>query len=732
MRDRVRELYRRRCGLLYGVLALIIVLCVLFAGEEIGMSNNGDFGRVMRAASLDYGQRLPSFTYADAYTIDLSHGSAAANVRAILFGHEGLSRYPSIHVGVVRLSVVANLVLNKLTGVEIGLYRMWVLGAIYAVLYAVGIGLLLSQFRLRRLWQDVLVKGAALVMLCDLGYVAYFNSLYGEGLEHIALVYCAAMLVRLLTHKPGRWDGLWCAVCAVVYGWTKFFNIPLACLMVVVMEGMIWVRTKNRRAIAFGGGALALLLAVWTAVPGWMDVETNYNAVFYGVIRNVDEATAKEYLADLGLPQELSDYRDTNYYLGGLLSSLEERGLREQAESVTKGDLIGFYLTHPQRLWHQAKLTAMHCGMIRPYYMANHGAGYPLMTFSHRMSLWSGLRDLLALDTLAGNLVATAAFMAAVIGVYRKKTKLLWLALPLAALLAGLAYAYILPVMLNGEGDWAKHMFAYVELVDLLLLGLFAMAVDRAGGKGADGVVCFVAAGTLTLLLLPPAVHKAYNLIRANTACDKLGIGAYVTLGSYGGDSLTWLVAAEREERLVLWCMDERIVESFDQSGDNDWRFSSARRWLNSGFLDGFSQPERAMLRAVDNTVLLNNYVREDAQAGDLDFSCSHIAMLADRGYDRAYQAVVEDVVTLPDIDLVSGLAREGYDVSGAAYWLETPYCASQNLTRYMAPDGHVYFGAAEVARVLRPTVEVGADIAVAGGSGSRRNPFVLAAEAVP
>ena len=112
----MREFYRRRCGLLYGVLALIIVLCVLFAGEEIGMSNNGDFGRVMRAASLDYGQRLPSFTYADAYTIDLSHGSAAANVRAILFGHEGLSRYPSIHVGVVRLSVVANLVLNKLTG----------------------------------------------------------------------------------------------------------------------------------------------------------------------------------------------------------------------------------------------------------------------------------------------------------------------------------------------------------------------------------------------------------------------------------------------------------------------------------------------------------------------------------------------------------------------------------------------------------------------------------------
>ena len=70
-------------------------------------------------------------------------------------------------------------------------------------------------------------------------------------------------------------------------------------------------------------------------------------------------------------------------------------------------------------------------------------------------------------------------------------------------------------------------------------------------------------------------------------------------------------------------------------------------------------------------------------------------------------------------------LARSGQDISGRDYWLETPYCPSDTLVRYAARDGHLYFGAAEVSRVVRPVLEI-CRAEIAGGSGSLADPFRL------
>ena len=725
--SRLETGYRKYCGLLFGALALIVVSCVLFAGQDIGLSNNGDFVRTMNACSLGFGDRIPSHTYADTFRISLPHDSPWENVASILFSTGGVRNYPSLHVLVVRISVVLNLMVNKLAGFPMDTYHLSVLGGLYALLYAAGIGLLLSQFQLRRLWQDLAVKLLALVVLCDIGYVAYFNSLYGEPLEHIALIYCAAMVVRILTRPPTVWDGMWCALATAAYGWAKFFNIPIAIVLLVVMEGILLVRLGKKRVIAFGGAALALLLGVWAIVPSWMDIETNYNAVFYGIVRNVDEATSKEYLADLGLPDELSDYRDTNYYLGGLAESLEEQGLRDEAESVTKPDLIRFYLTHPGRLWEQIQITALHCGMIRPYYLANYGEGQPLMTYSHRMSLWGTLRDVLPFDTLWGNLAVLAAFTVLAGAIWRRTLRPAYLALLLLALWGAMAYAYILPVVLNGEGDFSKHMFAFIELLDLILLACLALALNQAGKGRTGGALCPAVGGCLALvLLLPPVWGQASALWRNSRSHARLEPGAYVTLGSYAGRELTWLVVSGDGGGYTLLCQDSSISLPFDEEGGNDWLGSSLRAWLNGDFLeDSFTSSELELLEVQDNAVLLPDHLRSEAQRGNLDFACSHIAVLADRGYERAFQRTAQDAVTLPDINLIAALARSGRDVSGAAYWLETPYCPSDTLVRYTARDGHIYFGPAQVSKIVRPVVEIG-QVEVTGGSGSLGDPFHL------
>lgn len=734
-RTSLAEGYRRWNGLAFGALALVIVLCVLFAGDDVGLSNNGDFNRVMYASSLSYGEYVPSHTYADAYTIDLSHGSWSANLASILFSPKGLDSYPSLHVPLVRLSVAVNLMVNKMMGWEMSTYHLGVQGVMYALLYAVAIGLLCAQVRLRRLWADILVKCAGLIVLCDIGYIAYFNSFYGEALEHIMLVFCAAFLLRALGRaRPTVWDEMWCVLSALGYGWAKFFNIPLAILLAAVMALAVYLRGgKKRRVLAIGSGAIAMLLVVWSVVPGWMDIETNYNAVFFGVVRDQDEGTARHYLSDLGLPEELSDYRDTNYYMDGLLPELEARGLRDEVESVTKTDLLRFYLTHPGRLWEQIQITALHCGMVRPYYLANYAAGHSPMSYSGRMSLWGTVRDWLALDTVWGNFAVSAIFVVLAVATWGRKAKPLWLALPLLALLGALAYAYLLPVMLNGEGDFAKHMFAFIELIDLLLLACLALALN---GAERDGSVYRrvtrwlrpAAGGALVLaLILPPLVGQARQAWRACAPHDRLEPGAYVQLGGWGGEEdkpWVWQVVSVEDGGFTLLSVQDIAQLPFDESGRNRWLDSEKREWLNGPFLKHFVPAERELLRFQRHPVLLANSHRDEAEEGEVFFSCSHIAQLADRDEDRAYRVWAEDTVRLPSIGMVAELARQGYDVSGD-YWLETPYCPSDTLVRRMGTDGHIYFSPADTARGLRLAINIRAAEPVSG-QGSIRDPFAL------
>lgn len=721
-KERLRAGWRRWNAAGFGALALVIVLLTLFAGETIGLSNNGDFARVMGASSLSFGEALPSHTYVDTYVIDLSHGSAGANLSAILFGGEGLDAYPSLHIALVRLSVAVELVVNKVMGWEMSTYHLATLGVLHALLYAAAIWFLYRQVNLKRVWADALLKAAGLFVLCDVGYTAYFNSFYSEGLEHIMLVFSAGALVRAFTRKtPTGWDALWCALAALGYGWAKFFNIPVAILLAAVGGGAVFLRSKKRLALAAGGGAIFALLAVWAVVPGWMDAQTNYNALFFGILRDVDRPTAQEYLADMGLPAELADFRDTNYYMDYVWPQLESRGLRQAAESIGKGDLLKFYLTHPKRLAHQANLTAQHCGMVRPFYLANYGGEHPAMSFTSRMSGWSALRDALALDTLWGNLAAVAACLALAAAAWRKRTKPVWLALGLLTLLGALGYTFLLPVMLNGEGDFAKHMFAYIELLDLVMLGTFALCLQ--GGTESAAPTWLrrgVGAALAATLLLPVAVGPLAGYFSARSSHDRVEPGAYVSLGGR-----PWRVVAVSQGEATLLAEDDLACAAFDQGGSNDWRTSSLRAWLNGGFVEEFfSAGEQALLVERTHPLVLPNRFRTEAERGEVYFSCSHLARLAARDEDRAFQLDVTDTVTLPTTGTIAQLAREGYDVSGD-YWLETPYCPSTGMSRRLGEDGHVSLSPVDTVRGVRPMVTV-AWTETADGDGSLDHPFVL------
>ena len=731
------QFYDRFGPFLLAALAAVIMALVLFSGGGAGLSNNGDFGRVLSTNSLDYAESTGSFAYEDTFRMVFQGDSAGEKLWNLLFNLDNTAAYPSIHLVFVRASLAGNLALNVLTGQSLDTYHIQVLGLIYLLCYAGLLLLLFRSFKLPSLWCDLLVKLAVLFVLCDEGYITYFNSLYSEPVQMLGLLAMAAFGLRLLSRRgsPG-WNAGWYFLSCVVYGWSKFINLPAAALCALGMGAVLFLRAEKKYRKWLCGGAaacVAVLGAVYLSLPGWMDYETNYNAVFYGVLKDTTPEQTEQYLSDLGLPDYMAEYANSNYYMDRVAPARESEQFRADFSQVSKFDLLFFYLSHPGYYLEKLDVAMAHTGFIRPYYLSNLDGTHPRLTFAGRFGGWSWLRSQLPVNTwLAAGLITAAgcwALWQAAAGRKGAGRDKRSAALLVLTLLGAMAYQFLIPTVTNGEGDLAKHMFAFAQFIDLLLLLLLAWlgyrlsVPDRVRRPAA--VLAGGTAGALCLLLAVPA---GISLVRERLPHDNLEAGAYVQLGVWEGEPLLWQ-AVERQEDGSWLLLAAEAVDSrpFDQDGDlgsSRWSDSDLRAWLNGDFLtSAFDQSEQEMLMTGSHRVLLSIADRSLADSGFNDFFAFHVPAYSDRGMEEAVAMDCTDAVRLPDIGLMASLSRAGL-LSGPPCWMDTPYFNNGSMVRILGADGYFYMRDAADQWGVRPVVALAAGTELTG-SGSVGDPFI-------
>ena len=731
------QFYDRFGPFLLAALAAVIMALVLFSGGGAGLSNNGDFGRVLSTNSLDYAESTGSFAYEDTFRMVFQGDSAGEKLWNLLFNLDNTAAYPSIHLVFVRASLAGNLALNVLTGQSLDTYHIQVLGLIYLLCYAGLLLLLFRSFKLPSLWCDLLVKLAVLFVLCDEGYITYFNSLYSEPVQMLGLLAMAAFGLRLLSRRgsPG-WNAGWYFLSCVVYGWSKFINLPAAALCALGMGAVLFLRAEKKYRKWLCGGAaacVAVLGAVYLSLPGWMDYETNYNAVFYGVLKDTTPEQTEQYLSDLGLPDYMAEYANSNYYMDRVAPARESEQFRADFSQVSKFDLLFFYLSHPGYYLEKLDVAMAHTGFIRPYYLSNLDGTHPRLTFAGRFGGWSWLRSQLPVNTwLAAGLITAAgcwALWQAAAGRKGAGRDKRSAALLVLTLLGAMAYQFLIPTVTNGEGDLAKHMFAFAQFIDLLLLLLLAwlgyrLSVSERAGRPA-AVLAGGTAGALCLLLAVPA---GISLVRERLPHDGLEAGSYVQLGVWEGEPLLWQ-AVERQEDGSWLLLAAEAVDSrpFDQDGDlgsSRWSDSDLRAWLNGDFLtSAFDQSEQEMLVTGSHRVLLSIADRSLAGSGFNDFFAFHVPAYSDRGMEEAVAMDCTDAVRLPDIGLMASLSRAGL-LSGPPCWMDTPYFNNGSMVRILGADGYFYMRDAADTWGVRPVVALSAEAGFTG-SGSAGDPFI-------
>lgn len=704
-----QRFYDRHGALCLALAAALLMGLVLFAGGGAGLSNNGDFVRVMSANHLSFADSTAAFVYEDTFRMDFEGPITPGVVRDLLFSLDGVGGYPSIHVAFVRLSLLGNLAVNALFGLSPNVYHIQVLGAIYLFCYAVLLFLLFRSFRLPKWGVDLAVKLVILFVLCDEGYITYFNSLYSEPVQMLGLLAMAVFALRALGGKGSLTVNSLCFFLAcLVYGWSKFVNLPAAALCVICLGTVFLLGAEKRRRLpiaACGLVCVALLGAVYLALPGWMDYETNYNAVFYGILKDTTPQQQAEYLAELGLPQEMAELADCNYYMERTVAFHANADYQAAFGQLSKLDLLAFYLRHPLYYLQKLDVAMAHSGFIRPYYLSNLDATHPRLTFAGRFGGWSWLRGQLPVNTWVFSILTVAAGCLCLWRVLvqsggehaKRKTVLL-----LLALLGTLCYQFGIPTVTNGEGDLAKHMFAYAQLLDLLLLFLlvrlgYALCGARRLRSPAP-LLAIALAAAVCLSLAAPSVYRGARSLSH-------GVGGHVTFGAWEGRAIEWEIVSAEDGQVVLLALDGVGSRAFSAANSNRWSDSDLRNWLNGEFLaNAFTSEERSLILSREHRVLLSGPYKAQATSGYNDFFAFHVPKYSDRGMETSLAETTSDAVRLPDIRLLADLSRRGL-LDPTPCWMETPYYNNGIMVRCLGPDGYFYMKDAAEPLTVRPVI---------------------------
>jgi len=457
----------------------VILLYQLVVPPIVGVANNGDFERFMGRLGL---QHLTT-EYTDKYW---NYVNREFSITARNWWRSGYVSSENLFVEVALL--LCNLISKT------GLFDIRALGLTHALAFLSAIWLMLVASRgfpgpVRCVFGLCLV-----VVFTDVGYVAFFNSLYSEPAALIFLCLAVGLaLLCLVSPKPSAFLPLSYLVAAMLFASSKpqtaWLGIPLAAY------GVYLSGTQSSRGwrVILRGAVLVLCLVcvlVFQATPEYLKGHWAYNSIFYGILRN--SLSPGQDLRELGLDGGLAPYAGTISYLPDSAINDADVPLSFFAR-IGWGRILRFYASHPDRLINLAHQSAESAFLLRDPRLGNYekSAGLPPRAKSQAFDIWSRLRAQLAPKSLW----CAVGFLALHLGIAVVCLVLKRDPIPdvpgSAGLIAVLALmsmmAFASSIIGAGLPDIVRHLFVFSVHVDLLLL-LDLLAVGQCVHRARNAV----------------------------------------------------------------------------------------------------------------------------------------------------------------------------------------------------------------------------------------------------
>lgn len=671
-----KNIIRSRVIPIIGAVAVFIIsFCVLYLGENVGLSDNGDFRRVLLTNNIEYkDSENHYYLFKQDYKMKLENSdNYFAALKSAWQTNNEEEIYKSPHFMIIKLSKVLNVTANALSGRPMSDYNIAYMALLYIFMLSVAAWVIFTFFADMSLKLQITVFVLFIFMFCDAGYLLYFNSFYGEPLQYTALMLLISFGM-LIYKRPSIPKVIGFFVSLYFFAGSKLANIPYS-LIVALLAVLMVIMRKDRLfktgVILSAVVCIINIIGLYTNIPDWMSQDTTYQAVFLGITQNSEDPKAD--MRELGVDEKYAVLAGTHAYMDEDEYPLDiktEEFKKDFYDKVGKADIALFYLKHPIRFLDELCQGIENSAYIRPPVVGN-SKTVP-MEMTDKFSLWSKFR--VKLGFLYEPWVIFAVF--AVITVYMifinvfyihnhkiESPERKYMICALDVLIFGLWINLALPVLCNGEADIAKHMFLFTNCVDIL----FAL-------------------GVTALVLCPP---KSALKIGVSAAVLSMLIGINIPkrtikFGEISGKPIKWEVVEKLDDgtSLIMTC-DAVGFMPFDEDS-NLWSESDVRKWLNNEFLAEFSAADRERIVRTKNKNILPYSARDKAEGGNHAHDWNFTRSLVSDRAETAYYAYSEDEVFMPTLSMM-----ENIDVPDS-YWIMCPYTSNDYMARFMNDDGFV------------------------------------------
>lgn len=459
--------------------AAAVLGALLLVPPFVGVADNGDFDRIMGTAGLAYADQAE--TYADRFF-------RYAHATYLLQG-PGIGGYVSSEIPVVLTAALLNRMLYSQH-----VFDVRFLGAVYVILFLFAMFTLLRACRSAPLWTRAVLASLFIIVFCDIGYVAYYHSLFGEPVSLVFLLLTVGLALQLAANADRPSVPLLAAffISAAFLAAAKVQTAPVGLILALLATRYRSLRADRLWRRTWGWGTLGLVLvsaAIYMSAPKELKAINEYQTVFNGVLH--ESPNPARDLAALGIDQELAVLAGTNYFMQDLPISPQDPRMTGMFYSrISHGRVAWFYLSHPQRLFDNLRTVADNAMMIRPYYLGNYqkSAAFHPGALSMKFNVWSEWKK--------NALPHSLWFFAALLMAYTAVLMRFWaksatargkLAAETGAVVIIIAaLSFVTPLIGDGVTDIGKHLFLFDVTFDLLGIGAVTYAV-HAGASWITG-----------------------------------------------------------------------------------------------------------------------------------------------------------------------------------------------------------------------------------------------------
>jgi hypothetical protein len=459
------------------LLVIIIGSITLFCNPVIGMADDGDFYRIINSNGVyELNSNAP----------DLYNGYFYKYYGIYKYNNDNQQTYISTQGIFIKAAIFINRIFNKNYIFDIR-FMSWM----FLLAEAIGIYLIVKVLinNIVNEKYKIIITLITIVIFCDTGYLAYYNSFYGEAVNISFFLLSIGIVLNMIEFdKFNKFNILMFGISSFIFFGAKQQLAPVGILIAILILRIGFKRKeklfKGLTLVLTVGFILSSIL-FYKAINGTFEYINLYHAMNRGVL--LYEDNPDEVMKYFNLSEQYSLLKDTTFYDNVTMVNLEDSKLIEDYyKKFTTAKIVSYYITHPKAFFKILKISFDNAYSIRPNTMGNYekSANKEFGAKSYFFALYSNAKQKIFTGNFLLSIIVIIIYLYTFLSRYIKGYKnkdykvIFKEEVYFYIFLVGLSQI-IIAVVGAGDADLAKHVFMYNVSFDLILIYFISVKLQN-------------------------------------------------------------------------------------------------------------------------------------------------------------------------------------------------------------------------------------------------------------